>query len=893
MPLPRLDHAVTSPDLPDREAVAILKGYLSATLAAVRERRLTVIPGGGEGARAYAAAMDHVVRALYERAVSAYHRSHTDLGQELAVLAVGGYGRGELCPKSDVDILFLHPNKVDPFVETVTESMLYPLWDLGLDVGHAVRSVKEELRIASGDESIRSALLDYRLVTGGDSFYPRAAADFDRFLYFEGANRFIEGKVREMRERHEKHGATVYVLEPNLKEGRGGLRDLQAALWAARIKYKCRSLRELRNKGVVSARSADAYALALDYLLTVRTALHFQTGKKSDLLTFDVQEQLAEAFGYRDRGPADYGVERFMRSYYLRSVAAAALSDELLDEVDRYMTDALRRPLTFFQRKRIGRDGILYKGKIQPADGSSLRKEPIRILEFFRAMQKGRAELSPGARRELQRSLPAVTPAFREDPAAAKLFLEILADPVHLRETLLAMNETRFLGRYIPECAAFRCRVQRDVYHVWTVDIHSIRAATVLPRLELKEGRSREEEEFVSTFRAVPRRELLVLAVLFHDIGKGRGGHNHSKIGAPMAERAARRLGLSEEEVSDVEFLVREHLAMAHISQRRDLHDLDLVVDFAGRVGSTTRLDQLFLLTYSDMRAVGPDVWNDWKAMLLSELWQKSRHVLEHGALKSPLAERARTRREEVREILAGEPEGDVERFLSRFDDRYFLSTPDVRLPEHLALLRRFDGTTPVVELYEAPGLGTSELVIACPDRRGLFSTIAGTLSADGINIHNASIATSLDGVALDVFYVSFLGKGIDEPGKAARLARNLQRVLSGETTVEALLAERPAGRFSREKVSRYRPTRAVFDNRSSARCTVLEVFTYDRLGLLYDITSALSSLGIDIFLSKISTKGDQVADVFYITGPDGGKIEGDEEQEKVRGALLEAISRE
>jgi [protein-PII] uridylyltransferase len=360
-----------------------------------------------------------------------------------------------------------------------------------------------------------------------------------------------------------------------------------------------------------------------------------------------------------------------------------------------------------------------------------------------------------------------------------------------------------------------------------------------------------------------------------------------------MAERAARRLGLSEPEVSDVEFLVREHLSMAHISQRRDLHDLDLIVDFAGRVGSVGRLDQLFLLTYSDMRAVGPDVWNQWKAMLLNELWQKSRHVLEHGALKSPLAERARTRREEVREILSGEPPEDVDRFLSRFDDRYFLSTPDGRLREHLALLRRFDGATPLVDLYEAPGMGTSELVIVCPDRRGLFSTITGTLSAEGINIHNAAIATSADGVALDVFYVSFLGKGIDDEGKVERLAGDLRRVLAGEITVEGLMAERRGGRFSRERVSKYRPTRAVFDNASSARSTVLEVFTYDRLGLLHDITSALSSLGIDIVLSKISTKGDQVADVFYISGPDGGKIEEEERQEAVRAALLEAISRE
>lgn len=873
----------------DREVVEILKAHLSSALAGALRRQREEQGGGLAACAAWSDAMDGVIRVLYDRSRRKFFSGAPDLKYRLAVVAVGGYGRRELCPRSDVDLLFLHPYKLDRYVEAVTESTLYAMWDMALDVGHGVRSVREAIRMASADDSVRTALLDYRLVAGDPDFFAEAEKEIARFLYFTDSDRFIEKKIGEMSARHGRFGNTVFVLEPNLKEGKGGLRDLQTALWAARIKYKCRDLVELRNKGVVPHQAVLAYGHALDRLLRIRNELHDLAGKKTDTLTFEVQEAMAERLGYRTHGKS-FAVERFMRSHYMHAQAASHLAEEMLEEVGKLLPEGRRRPFPFLQRKTVSGQGILYKGKMYVRDGAGLRREPIRILEFFRSLQKNRAELSAQAKRCIQRALPAVGQLFREDPAAGRLFLEILGDPVHVRETLLAMNESRFLGRYVPEFAPLYCKALHDIYHVYTVDVHSIIAASVLPELAAAPSPAAGEEDFLKIHRSLPRPDLLNLAILFHDIGKGRG-HGHSRIGAEIIARIAERMGLGAPDTADLAFLVEQHLLMANVSQRRDLHDLDLILWFAEVVGTVQRLDLLYLLTYADLRAVGPEIWTQWKAMLLAELYAKAKNILEHGRHKRPFEERALARREQAREMLAGFPPEAVSRFLHRFDDRYFLATPDSRFADHLRILSAYDGKAPRVEAIETEGSGVSEIIIACPDRRGLFSMIAGTLSANGINILNASISTSLDGTALDTFYVTYMGKALGDDPKKDRVAADLLAVLRGDTDAEALLAERRVARFVREKiVTKYRPTRVVFDNSVSTRYTVIDIFTYDRIGLLYDITRTFTSLGLDIVLSKISTKADQVADVFYVVDKDRKKVVEAERQEGIRAALLEAI---
>ncbi|MGE5189804.1 MAG: [protein-PII] uridylyltransferase [Gemmatimonadota bacterium] len=888
MPAPLLDAEIARPDLPDREFLDRLRSFLAGTLASAREGQRGALAGGARACRDYSRAMDAALSAIYGRARARFLATAPDLAYRMAAVAVGGYGREELCPRSDVDLLFIHPYKVDPYVEAMTERILYPLWDLGLEVGHSVRSVKETIRMAAADDSVRTALMDFRFVAGDAAFFAEAAREIERFLFFAGADRFIDAKVAEMRSRHAKFGETVYVLEPNVKEGKGGLRDLHTAVWAARIKYKCRTLAEIRTKGVIGAKTEQGFHHVRDYLLRVRNELHFLVGKKADVLTFELQESLAAEFGYRTRG-RDLGVERFMKSYYMHAATAVHLAEELLEEVSRFLPDGTRRPLFAFRKKAVGGGGVLYKGKLGPSQGVSFASEPIRILEFFRALQRTRSVMSAAAKKAIQRALPAIGPEFRQDPAAARLFLEILGDPHRLQETLTAMHECRFLGRYLPEFAALSFKVQRDIYHVYTVDIHLIIAASVFANLVAAASRTAEEDAFLALYRAVPRKDLFTLAVLLHDIGKGRG-HGHSKIGAEIVARVGERLGLRPAEIADLVFLVEHHLLMAHTSQRRDLHDIELILSFADTVGGPSRLERLYLLTYADLRAVGPEVWTGWKAMLLAELYEKAKNVLETGELKRPFEERARRRREQVREMLSDFPPDDVSRYLSRFGDRYFLGTPDGRFAAHLRLLGGFDGMTPLVDTVDHPGSGVSEFIIACPDERGLFAKIAGTLSANGVNILNATIATSLDGVALDTFYVNYMGRSLAGDPKRERVVADLAAVLRGEKDVAALVAERAASRFLREKVTKYRPTRVVFDNSASSRYTVVDIFTYDRIGLLYDITRTLAALGIDIGLSKISTKADQVADVFYLADAGGRKILEPGRLDEIRRALLAAI---
>ena len=888
MQAPVFDAENARADLPDRDFRDYLKAFLSGTLASVRDGQRGAMAGGARGCRAYSRAMDSVVSAIHERARKRFLASAPNLGYRMSVVAVGGYGRDELCPRSDVDLLFLHPYKVDRYVESITESILYPLWDLGLEVGHSVRNVKETIRMAAADDSVRTALMDFRFVAGDESFFGDAAREIESFLFYTDADRFIDKKLVEMRSRHAKFGETVYVLEPNVKEGKGGLRDLHTAVWAARIKYKCGTLAEIRTKGVIGVKTELGFRHVRDYLLRVRNELHFLSGKKTDVLTFEVQEPLAAIFGYRTRG-RDLAVERFMRSYYMHAAMAVQLAEEILEEVGRFLPDGTRKPFFGFRKKTMNGDAVLYKGKLGPSKGVSFQKEPLKILEFFRTLQRTRAVMSAAAKKSIQRALPAIGPAFRSDPAAARLFLDILGDPHRLQETLTAMHECRFLGRYLPEFASLSFKVQRDVYHVYTVDVHLIIAASVFANLAEAKARTPEEEVFLALYESLPRKDLFTLAVLLHDVGKGKG-HGHSKIGAEIVARVGERMGLSGAEIADIVFLVEQHLLMAHTSQRRDLHDIELILSFADAVGSQSRLDRLYLLTYADLRAVGPDVWTQWKAMLLAELYEKARNVLETGKLKRPFEERSRRRREQVREALSAFPPDDVARYLARFDDRYFLATPDGRFADHLRLLLAYDGKAPLIDVIDNTGSGVSELLIACPDERGLFAKIAGTLSANGLNILNATISTSADGVALDTFYVTYMGKSLRDDPKRERVVADLAAVLRGDKVVAALAAERAAARFVREKVTKYRPTRVVFDNSVSSRYTVVDIFTYDRIGLLYDITRTLAALGIDIALSKISTKADQVADVFYLVDTAGQKIVRPDKLEAIREALLAAI---
>ncbi len=847
--------------------------------------------GGLELVRVHTALIDRLICELYRRASEEYYSKYPRLDFPTAILAVGGYGRKDLCPYSDIDLLILYHYKMTPFVEAVTEEVLYALWDLGFQVGHAVRNVKEVLRMAGEDASIRTALMDYRFICGERKFFESVKKDMDRFLLFTSGDRFIEERIHDLKERHRKHGDVVCLLEPHIKEGKGGLRDLHTAIWVMKVKFKASSMKELSLKGVLPRRSEKNYYYLLDQLLRIRNHMHFLAGRKNDLLTFELQEELARFWGYRQHG-IFRAAERFMRFYYVIATQCAQLSEELIEQVERYLPEKKIFPSYFRKRQVIDDRFTIYRGKIYINRSKYLKEDPSLYMKIFQHVQRTGNPLSSQAKRRMKKVLAVVDNEFRGRKDVAARFREILDEGKNLKLVLTEMNDCRFLGKYIPEFSHLFYRAQQDIYHRYTVDIHSIMAATVLPELEERDSKgeslTNEEQQILEIFREVENRALFILAVLFHDIGKGLG-HGHSRIGESLVEGIMNRLGFTKEEVDDCKFLVRHHLEMANVAQRRDMHDIELIYNFASLVGSKKRLDMLYLLTYCDLRAVNEDSWNRWRALLLSELYEKTLNIVVQDEFKLPPMKKViEEAKEKFREKLIGKPVVEVDRFLSELPERYFLSVSADRASDHFELFSSFE-SDPITKVFPFARKGFTEVALVCSDEHGLFAKVTGTLASHGINILSASAFTTGGGVAFDVFNVDYLGKPLTDEKKIERLVKDLKDVLQGAVEVDELLGKRRVV-GKKGKTVQYRPTRVIIDNESSSFFTIVEIFTYDRVGLLYDISRSITGEGYEISLSKISTKADQVADVFYITDRGGEKILDPKKVEKLKERIFESI---
>jgi [protein-PII] uridylyltransferase len=830
---------------------------------------------GAQVVSAFTEVMDRTVQFLHAAAVVDFARRNVRVNQKCAVLAQGGYGRAELNPFSDVDLLFLYQWKVNPFVESVAEKILYSLWDTGLQVGHAVRSVPESARLAVRDFKVKTSLLDARFLCGD----PELAADFDRTVETDivrrNPERFLKEAVQQTAERHAEYGSSVYLLEPHIKEGEGGLRDLHTALWMARVKFKVRSLREIVQKGIVPESEIAAVLESRDFLWKVRNTLHFATGGHQDQLTFEHQERVAATFGYRDADERR-AVERFLQDYYLHAARVhrfgTLVTERCLESQSPY-----RRLGRFFSRRI--RPGIrIIGGEIAVEDPSILEDAPSIVGVF---LESQRHDVEIGSRgRELLTRATAVLESGRALPAVVEPLLEILRGRRRIYETLRTMHDVGALGALVPEFGQLRSMVIRDFYHIYTVDEHTLRAIMELERLAAGEHRQ-SCPLLTQVMHEIDRPEVLYLAMLLHDIGKGHG-HGHSDRGARLAEHVAERLGLDRDDVVQVERLVRHHLLMSHVAQHRDLHDDHVIIDFARHVGSVDILKKLYVMTFADMRAVAPKVWNNWRDLLLGELYMRT---LEHFE-KGEFAEEAREARvervkERLRRALADREGGlraALERVLATMPESYFLSTPEQSFPHHVELLREFreGGGVLVSSIRHFRDREFSEFTVCAADRPGLFSMIAGVLAAHGMNIVGAQITTSHDGVALDVFRLSH-AESIDrvlDDERWQRVRDTLERVRRGEAAVEALVerSQRPTV-LSRRPLPRI-PTSVTFDLQDSERYSLIEVSTQDQIGLLFAITNTLYRKGCLIHLAKISTVLHHVFDVFYVTDALGRKIE-------------------
>ncbi|MGK2906066.1 MAG: [protein-PII] uridylyltransferase [Desulfuromonadales bacterium] len=832
---------------------------------------------------------DELIYKLYQCAAADFPTSGKVCS---AVIALGGYGRAELNPLSDIDVMFYCSDQNRDLAEKIAERVLYMLWDLNLDVGYSVRTSSDCLTLAQQDITIRTAMLDTRFLAGDEVLFHEFEHQVSQTLLGRNTQNFLKAKYEEHEARLAKYGASVYMLEPNIKEGEGGLRDLHTAVWMARVKFKANGVRDLLQKGVISTHELQGIEAAYDYLWRIRNELHFQSKRKIDQIQYERQVQIADFLGYRDSKTA-LSVEQFMQDYYAQATRTEHLSSTLISRAFKDK-DTSKWLFGYLGRRSLGADFFSYRGELITTRKSLFASRPEAMMQAFLLAKQHKLVLSADVKGQIRENLSLVNDGFRRNRDVSEMFLDIMRGPTGIAQSLRDMHHLAFLNQYIPEFKRIYCKVQHDAYHVYTVDIHSIFAVEEIEKL--LSGVYQETRPLLTKVAAdIGKPELVVLAVLFHDIGKGEG-KDHSNKGADMMPTIARRLNLPREDSLRLEFLVRHHLDMAHISQRRDLNDIRLIQDFANTMVMAETLKMLFLLTFADIKAVGPDVWSEWKGHLLQELFEKTYETFERGNFMSEVrSERVRKRKSRVLEALKDDfGEKQVKDRLRSMSLRYLLTHRSWEIKDHVALeLSRGDATVAMKVTHDVDA-EYSRVTISTLDVPGLFSMITGVLAANGINILGAQIYTRRNGFALDILHVNKpVGGIIDNPAKWQKVQADLTSVLEGRVKVASLVKKRQkVSSLPGQKMPRF-PNRVEFDCDVSREHTVIDIFAHDKIGLLYRITRTLADLGLYIHVAKISTKVDQIADTFYVKDIFGQKIGDEAKREDVRKALLECLSEE
>jgi [protein-PII] uridylyltransferase len=870
-------------------AAALLKPALDAGRAEIA-RRLAEHPSRGrETVLAQAFLIDQIVRLAYDFTVQRLHRASNPTSSErIAQLAVGGYGRAEMAPYSDVDIAFLTPWKPTGWTEQVIESMLYLLWDLGLKVGHSSRSLDEMVRLAKSDLTIRTALLEARYVWGDQALYDEAAARFASEVVSGTARSFVTEKLAERDTRHKRMGDSRYVVEPNVKEGKGGLRDLQTLFWIGKYVHRVGTVSELVAKGLMTDEELRRFQKAENFLLAVRCHLHVITRRAEDRLTFDVQPELARAMRYADR-PGRSAVERFMQHYFLMAKQVGDLTGVFLAHLDDTLAPKGRRYALsgFMQRPRKLSGFVLDRGRLALPSEDFFEGDPVRLIEIFALADAHGLEIHPQAMRIANRDARLIDARVRNDARANGLFMDVLTSKRDPETVLRWMNEATVFGRFVPDFGRVVAQMQFDMYHHYTVDEHSIRAIGLLSNIE--RGELREDHPLATAIlKQVISRRVLYVSVLLHDIAKGRGG-DHSVLGAEVAMKLCPRLGLSAAETETVAWLVRWHLLMSATAFKRDLSDFKTIIDFAGAVQSPERLRLLLALTIVDIRAVGPGVWNGWKRQLLGDLFEATEEVLRLGHKQTGRAERVRAKQAALQEALSW-PAKTFEAHAKRLPESYWIAEPDDIVAANAKLVGDAGDAPLKVSAQVYPARGATLVTVYASDHPGLFYRLAGAIHLAGASIIDARIHTTRDGMALDNFLVQDpFGRPFDEPQRLKRIETGIEDALANRARLDERLAARPLARLRADSFV-VQPN-VLIDNKASNRYTVIEVNARDRPALLNALAYALFQSRVTIRSAHIATYGERAVDTFYVTDLIGDKIEGAARLRTLEKRLLEAAS--
>ncbi|WP_299838633.1 [protein-PII] uridylyltransferase [uncultured Jannaschia sp.] len=838
--------------------------------------------------RSYAHLTDRLVQSAWLVASRVLHPCPNPTeGERFAVLAVGGYGRGEMAPFSDVDLLFLTPWKLTPWVESVIESMLYILWDLKLKVGHSTRTVKDCIRLGTEDYTIRTALLERRQICGDAALPGTLTVRLWKDLFRSTASDFIEAKLAERDQRLQKHGGQRYILEPNVKEAKGGLRDLQTLYWIAKYRYNVRSTRELVRLDVFTADEFDAFEGAERFLWCVRCHMHLIADRAADLLTFDMQVDVAGAMGYRDHA-GRRAVEHFMQDYFRHATRVGELTRILLVALE--ADNVKREPALlglFKRRRRIRAPFAERQGRLDVADEAAFLAQPINMLGVFDEALRLGMFLHPHAMRLVAANRQLVDRELRDSPAAARIFMNLLLKHGNPERALRRMNELEVLSAFIPEFAPIVAMMQFNMYHAYTVDEHTIQVISNLAQIE--RGELSESLPLVtSILDAGISRRILYIALLLHDIGKGRQ-EDHAILGARIARSVAPRLGLRPREAETVEWLVRHHLLMSDMAQKRDISDPRTIRDFAKAVKTRERLDLLTVVTVCDIRGVGPNVWNNWKAQMLRALHRATAAALENGLEDVNRETREKKAKQLFREAMTDWTEGRKRAEIARHYGPYWQGIPTAAQVAFASLLVGLGEDEIRFDLEADEERDATRVLMACQDHPGIFSRLAGALSLVGANIVDARTYTSRDGYATSVFWLQDADGHPYEPSRLPRLRSMIERILHGEVATRRELE----GREIKKRERRFRvATNISFDNEGSDIYTIIEVDTRDRPGLLYDLTQALANANIYIAQAVIATYGVQVVDNFYVKDLFGLKIVSKSKQDALTRKLHAAIDR-
>ena len=874
--------------------VARLRTHLDAGREAIAARLAETPRHARPIVSAYSALTDEVVRAAHRVAARHLHPNPTpSQGEHLALLAVGGYGRAEMAPCSDVDLLFLTPWKITGWAESCIESTLYMLWDLHLKVGHASRTVADCLRLAREDMTIRTSLLERRPLAG----HMPLAAELDhrlrREIFARHATGFVHAKLEERDRRLARHGDHRYVNEPNVKEGKGGLRDLQSLFWIARHIHDGASGEELVAARVFSREELEAFRRAEDFLWAVRCHLHLAAGRPEDRLTFDAQVEVADRMGYED-APGRRAVERFMQDYFRHATRVGELTRIFLAALE--ARHIKREPSLLGRaagrlngrRPRVRPGYQVVHNRLTVADPATFLADPVNLLRIFEEGLRTGLLLHPDAMRLVRANLGRIDGRVRLDPEARRIFLSLLLEHGNPERALRRMNELGALAAFIPEFEPIVAMMQFNMYHQFTVDEHIIQCIVQLARIE--RGELADELPLAtSIMRGGADRRVLTVALLLHDVGKGRP-EDHSILGARIARKVAPRLGLPPEEAETVEWLVRHHLLMSDMAQKRDIADPRTVRDFAKAVRTRRRLDLLTVLTVCDIRAVGPGVWNNWKAQLLRTLHRHTARALEEGLEALNRDGQEAEARAALEAALARWTPQARSAELARHYGPYWQG---LQPPDHLALARLLQDLPPDdirMEIAPDEGRDATRARFAMVDHPGIFARLTGAVALAGANVVDARTYTTRDGCAVAVFWLQDAEGHPFEASRLPRLRASIERILAGEIVAADALV--PKDRVPRRERAFHRPTHILFDNEGSEIYTIVEVDTRDRPGLLHDLTRALAAGHVHIALAVVATYGEQAVDSFYVKDSFGLKLHSEARREGLERRLRDAIER-